>query len=187
MNNHQIKLNDKFLFFKNTPGDINEHFETLKSYASKSESIVEMGVGRIISTWALLSGMPVKLISYDINHPEIHGSDINEVYDICKNLNIRYEFFKADTSKIEIDPTDLLFIDTWHVYSHLKIELEKHSLKCKKYIILHDTETFGLRGESPGHEGLLKAVDEFLISDKNWVIKEIYKNNNGLMILERIN
>jgi hypothetical protein len=42
--------------------------------------------------------------------------------------------------------------------------------------------TFGLQTKI----GLKPAVDDFLNENKNWKIKEIYTNNNGLTILERV-
>ena len=34
--------------------------------------------------------------------------------------------------------------------------------------------------------GLGKAIDEFLLENSNWKIKEKYVNNNGLTVLEKI-
>jgi len=49
---------------------------------------------------------------------------------------------------------------------------------------LHDTVTFGDVG-SDGGEGLLKAVREFLVDNKDWYIYRHYKNCNGLMVLRK--
>ena len=37
------------------------------------------------------------------------------------------------------------------------------------------------------NKGLWPAIEEFLDSNKNWKIKERFRNNNGLTILEKIN
>ena len=102
--------------------------------------------------------------------------------------------------QIDIEETDLLFIDTLHRYGQLKLELKKHSSKCKKYIILHDTTTFGDVGETASklmidpvtggmqlipRKGLWPAVEEFLKENKNWKLKERFTHNNGLTVLER--
>jgi hypothetical protein len=42
------------------PSDINEHLITLKEYSEECDTITEMGVRWIVSTWALLSGNPKK-------------------------------------------------------------------------------------------------------------------------------
>ena len=48
---------------------------------------------------------------------------------------------------------DLLFIDTSHTREQLAQELEAFSRYTKRYIILHDTETFGKRDELVHDEG----------------------------------
>ena len=102
---------------------------------------------------------------------------------------------------------DLTFIDTWHVYGQLKRELEKFSKVTNKYIIMHDTTIDEIDGETirrddmnaeeqtlesgiPLNEinkGLKPAIDEFLENNSNWKIKEVFTNNNGLTVLEKVN
>lgn len=166
--------------------DINEHLPALKTYSTGCDLVVEMGVRSIVSTWAFLDARPKKLISIDINHPNTCGGNLDLVKKLCELENINFEFIQGDTTKMEIPECDLLFIDTWHVYDQLKKELELHSGKVKKYIIFHDTTTFGIVGETPTYRGLNFAIEEFLAVNKNWVIEKVYTNNNGLTILKRI-
>ena len=49
---------------------------------------------------------------------------------------------------IDVGPTDLLFVDTWHVYAQLKRELDTHGHHVRKYIVLHDTTLDGDKGTS---------------------------------------
>ena len=55
-----------------------------------------------------------------------------------------------------------------------------------KYIIFHDTTTFGQVGEGGQYPGLNPAINEFLLDNDDWFIKEIFTNNNGLTVLERL-
>ncbi len=48
------------------PSDINEHLPVIKKYAEMCDSITEMGVRYVVSTWALLSGSPKSITCYDI-------------------------------------------------------------------------------------------------------------------------
>ena len=96
-----------------------------------------------------------------------------------------FVFHQADVLWVDIEETDLLFIDTLHDYEQLVQELALHARKARKYIVLHDTTTFGETGETPGHRGLWPAVEEFL-SRGGFQVKERYSNNNGLTVLERI-
>ena len=188
---------DYYEFYKNTPSDINEHLETFQRYSSECETIVEMGVRGITSTWAFLMGQPKKMISIDFQSPEFFGGDINEVYRICNDLGIEYNFRLENTLECDIEECDLLFIDTWHDFLQLKSELYRHHSKVNKYIILHDTNSFGFRDEDLYSEydmgrkesnlpkGLIASVDEFLFHNREWFIYERFANNNGITILKR--
>ena len=166
---------------KNSNLDISEHLETLKRYAEQSESIVEMGVRRMVSTFSFIKGVPKKLTCIDAVHPREYLEDNADLFDvtveICNVLGIDFEFILGDTLKIEIEPCNLLFIDTLHTFDQLSIELKLHGSKSKKWIILHDIES--------AKDELIPAVMQFLLQNTEWFIKEIYRNNNGLMILER--
>lgn len=192
-----------------TYSDIFEHIPTLNKYASECETVVECGMRSVVSSWGFANGLlnnnskNKQLISVDLDYsPNVEG-----LKQACKQSGINFIFVMADDTKINLEPCDLLFIDTFHVYQHLKTELELHADKVKKYIIMHDTEVDKIYGEcirnnwdavkisqETGYpvEGIVKglqpAIDEFLDSHKDeWVVKEIFDNNNGLMILERIN
>jgi hypothetical protein len=191
-------ISEQFQVRVKSPSDINEHLETLKKYGSECEHITEMGVRTVVSTWAFLEAKPKRLVSIDIQECPIQLAS-----ELAKEAGIDFEFIQADTGKPELDieETDLLFIDTWHVYDQLKVEFKLHSNKARKYIVLHDTTTFGELGESgstlminPANgnmelmrmRGLWPAVEEFLQENKNWSLKERFTHNNGLTVLERI-
>jgi hypothetical protein len=186
----------KFEYFKNTPSDINEHFDTLLKYASECENIVEFGIRGICSTWAFLAAKPKKLISYDIKNPEYFGGNLDEIIFAAKESNIEFIFIEGDTTKITIPNTDLLFIDTWHTYDQLSLELKIHASNVNKYIILHDTTTYEWKDETFQHVntwsnnfiggGLWKAVNEFLEINPLWSIKERFVNNNGLTVIQKL-
>ena len=172
-------INEQYEFQCKRNSDINEHLPILKKYSEECDHITEMGVRDVVSTWAFLMGNPKKLISYDI-------CQINEnmILDSIKDTNIEFQFILSDTTKIEIEETDLLFIDTLHTYEQLKVELELHGNKSKKYIIFHDTILFGNRGER-GDIGLNPAIIEFIEKNPHWIKHEVFTNNNGLTILKR--
>lgn len=189
-----IKLNSRYLEIKygnavdkafneckNHPCDADEHFEVFKKYAKECRHITEFGVRDVYTTIAWLAAKPDELVSYDIYlSPNIWTADT-----LAKQNNVKFTFMHRDVLKEEIAETDLLFIDTKHTYSQLIQELNKHASKVKKYIIMHDVTSFGLKGEE-NEEGLWKAIHEFLLSTKEWHIREHHYNNNGILILERI-
>lgn len=185
--------------------DIYEHLPTLKNYASRSKHITEMGVRGIVSTWAFLAGRPNVLRSYDMLHPREFGasSELNDVINTANENRIDFRFIEQDVLKANIAGTDLLFIDTWHVYKQLTQELRLHSPKVRKWIILHDTTSCAYRDEE-GYEkelgekfanpllegqpqGIWPAVEMFIHrNSQDWKILERFTNCQGLTILERI-
>jgi hypothetical protein len=169
-----------------TTSDINEHLPVLKKYSEECDIIVELGVRTIVSTWAFLLGNPKKLISVDIKHPsEYKSNDLSIVEEISKEMGIEFDFILSDSRTVNIPECDLLFIDTLHTYDQIKKELEVHSKKVKKYIILHDTQTFRTIGEVNNEVGIWPAVEEFLSNNPEWFIFEELKNNNGLTIIKK--
>jgi hypothetical protein len=174
----------KFTELSQTPSDINEHLVVLRYYADQCNHVTELGVRRGVSTWAFLSSMAKRVVSVDVNHPDDSGGSLQEMRDASAEAMIDFTFILADDLSIELEETDLLFIDTLHTYGHLKKELELHSGKARKYIIFHDTAQYAHVGVDGGM-GIWPAIQEFLDSNPGWRIKEAYENNNGLMILER--
>lgn len=169
-----------------TYSDIYEHLPTLKKYTEECQHVTEMGVRYVVSTYAFMMGKPKRLISYDILPVENFGINRMDLKKLAHDNGVFFDFYVGDTTKIEIEDTDLLFIDTWHVYQQLIVELRLHGNKSKKYIIMHDTTKFGEMGECGEGEGLMKAVHEFIESNPHWVIYEKFENNNGLTILKRV-
>jgi len=157
---------------------INEHLGILTQYAQEVDHITEFGVERGNSTAAFLLGQPKVLRSYDIV-PLACEEDLGKLKG-----ETDFKFIQKDVLKVDIDRTDLLFIDTYHDFSQLYAELFSHAFKVNKYILLHDTESFGMRGQHES-DGLLPAIAKFLLYNTEWRVKTHYKNCNGLSVLER--
>lgn len=190
------EIKNYYNYCHSTPSDINEHLPKLLEYAYSSETITEMGVRWVSSTWAFLLSNPKKLISYDI----VKHDNVDEVIRLSQKYGINYEFIEQDVLKTEIDETELLFVDTLHTYNQLILELNLHAKKVNKFIILHDTVSFGrvdenvydhaselIKNFDNNKHGLVTAVEDFLKSEEGlkWEIHEHYENNNGLMILKK--
>ena len=161
---------------------INEHLETIHHYACQAGFIVEFGSGFCNSTWALLAGMPKKMRCYDVNRWSPYFEQV-EAAAIMTGMD--FAFIKADTSQVTIDPCDLLFIDSRHTFAHCQAELAHNGSLVGRWIIFHDTTTFGEKGEDSG-TGLWPAIEQFIAANPHWKIKERFTHNNGLTVLERI-
>lgn len=192
-------IEKKFLEKCSIASDISEHLPTLLRYGKECKHITEMGTRDVVSTWAWLMAKPEKLVCYDI----VRSPNIDEAIEASEGV---LGFIEADVLKVEIEPTDLLFIDTLHTYSQLKQELALHAKNIKKYIIFHDIVTYGHTPE-PSHfkthagivsqhprvlknyvandKGIMPAIEEFLRDNPQWKEKERFNNNNGLLVIER--
>lgn len=189
------------------PSDINEHLGILYELSSECDSVLECGVRTVVSTWAFINGLidnnstVKRLVCCDLEK----SPSINEVESICKENSIDFSFITENDLNITMTDFSMIFIDTWHIYGHLKRELNKMHSYAKKYIVMHDTEIDKIHGESircnwnitqqslesgyPEEEircGLGKAIDEFLTEHPEWKIMTHFTNNNGLTVLERV-
>ena len=95
-----------------------------------------------------------------------------------------FRFIRGETLTLEPIACDLLFIDTRHTREQLAAELNRHAPACRRRIALHDTHTFGERGEDGG-PGLLPAIREFLTANPEWFVMSHVEVNHGFMVLSR--
>lgn len=175
-----MTIDELFEKAKSTATDINEHLETLKEYASKCDHVTEFGIRHGNSTIAFLAAKPKHLHSYDIViQPEVY-----EIYKLKGETDFRV-IQQSTLSMDPVEPTDLLFIDTEHNYDQLVAELQIHGKQAKKWIILHDTETYKHVGDPSTKRGLFPAIVEFLAWNREWRLEKEYTNNNGLTVLAR--
>jgi len=203
----QHRLASQFRAVCSTPEDISEHCAVLAAYARQCAHITEAGVRWGISSWALLQGLDWStaanktLISIDLSLTPSFQS----IKEVSQQLGINYSFVVGNDLEVELQSTDLAFIDTWHVYGHLKRELARFAPLTRKFIILHDTTIDAIHGESVRNgwnieeqarqhnllpeevaRGLWPAVEEFLQSNPCWVLHMRLTNNNGLTVLKRV-
>lgn len=172
------QLKDDFINLRISPtdwlGDSPTRFDTYSRYASMVDTIVEFGVYTGLSTTAFLYGKPKKMRSYDITSKFL--SIMPELYHYSKNENIDFEFNIGNSLEVDIDNTDLLFIDTVHKKKHTAAELQRHFKNVNKYIIFHDTTAW---------PGVFEAAVEFLIKNNDWFIVEHCNKNSGLLVLKK--
>ena len=216
INKNINKTNDNYEYIKNrfthicnSYSDIHEHLPTLYNYAKECNSIIECGVRGCVSSWAFVLGLidNKNNLSKKIILNDIEVCDIDDLLCNTKNIyNLQVEYKWCSDLDLEVDGNvDLVFIDTLHVYGQLKRELEKFSKITNKYIIMHDTTVDEIYGEcirlnlniekmskitNYTHDeltkGLKPALDEFLLNNNDWVIHDIFINNNGLTVLKKI-
>lgn len=181
------ELEARFQDAKNTPSDINEHLELIREYASRVEHVTEFGMrGANGSTVALLAAQPATFVSWDINPHAVVSQTVLDL--LSERGRTDFQPRVGNTLNINIEETDLLFIDTLHTYKQLKAELDRHATKVRKYIIFHDTKTFGAKGEDGNEPGLRAAIRWLQVAKMFplWQLVEDRDNNNGLVVLEML-
>lgn len=173
-----MNLEDLYHLRWNQPHNINEHLPVLRTLATECEAVVEIGTRDAVSTTGLLAGQPGSLTTWDIE-PSSAADALREHAG-----RTRYDVRQGDSRYIEIGPCDLLLVDSLHTREQLAIELTRHATNVRRWILLHDTVTFGQTGEDGG-QGLLVAVWEFLRDFPEWRQVAEWRNNNGLTLLRR--
>jgi hypothetical protein len=183
--------------------DINRLLPILNKYAKHCSHITEMGVRGGKSTWSLLASFPEKMVSYDI----VYHPNIDMIRDAANAAGIIFEFIQKDVLSVDIEITDLLFLDTLHHFYQLTEELNRHSNKVRKYIIIHDTNTYAYKNEripkdvsealqingidiskysTTSQKGLMPAINNFLNDNPEWKLLKHIKKNNGMTIVEKL-
>lgn len=200
----QETLEDKYNDACAHPSDINQHLETLYEYSLKSRHITECGVRNVVSSYAFAFGLSKIPGSRFVQVDPFKSDQIDSFHELCVGNGIDHVFHEKSDLESPMEKTDLLFIDTWHVYAQLKRELERWHSNVTQYIIMHDTTVDGELGESircgwdtaaeaakfgyPKEEierGLWPAVEEFVAAHPEWKIEARYTHNNGLTVLSK--
>jgi len=198
-------LEDQYKIKSTTPSDINEHLPTLRKLAEECTHVTEAGVRSVVSSYAFATALKGKpdhiLVQVDL----VKSSNVIQFESECKTEGVNTIFYEESDLTCPLADTDLLFIDTWHCYGHLKRELARWHSYAKKYIVMHDTTVDEWLGQAvrcnenaviqskesgiPVDEitrGLWPAIDEFLKDRPEWLLEKRYTNNNGLTILKRV-
>ncbi len=199
------QLRDLYIKHSQQTSDINEHLPVLENLAKQCASVTEIGIRTVVSTWSCLHGLsksPYQTRSYvgiDLAPPP--RSKLLLAKRLANAHGIAFHFIRANDMDIDIEPSDMLFIDSLHTYCHLTYELEKFSHYINKFIVMHDTSApWGDRDDTEYHgdyseypasfdrnkRGLWPAVEDFLANHKEWKLLERRFNNHGLTILERV-
>ena len=200
----QLELQNHYELSCRQPSDINEHVYTLRSLAKECSSVVEIGMRTMVSSWGILRGLsesPFASRSYlgiDIDPPP--AETLKVARQLSEDNGISFSFLEANDMSVDIELTEMLFIDSLHTYCHLTYELQKFSPKVSKYIAMHDTSTSFGNIDDTGYQGdyleyppeydrkkrgLWPAIEDFLQRHPEWVLHEHHMNNNGFTILKR--
>lgn len=177
-------------------GDSDKHLMTLFSIVvqTNSKNILELGVRGGSTTLPLLVGA-------HITEGKVTSVDIENTNFICPSeLAPHWEFVKSDAIKYLEScsgrecPWDIVFIDDWHAYEHVKKELEllDFQVSPSTVILLHDLmyadyqphyhSDIAVQNGQWAKGGPYRAVAE--LNTNFWEFSTI-PANNGLTILRK--
>ncbi len=172
-------LDDAYHLAAETVSDINQHIPKLRELAAQCESVTELGNRQGVSTTALLAGQPKRFDTYDVRYSKAVQHLVAVRGETAMQMHV------ADALTVDIDETDMLFIDTQHTAEQLTAELARHAGKVRRWIVLHDTHIFGERGEGGG-PGLLPALRHFMREKTEWSVISHTIVNHGLTVIGRL-
>jgi glycosyltransferase involved in cell wall biosynthesis len=182
-------LDETFEFLKQTPRDLDEHFDTLKELTMRvSENNPEATVceftKRRESTIAFLAGRPRALFSFQREMDPL----VTMVAPRLAGAHTQFTLSQADPINIDpINPCDILYIDSEHTADRLLQELTIHASSVRRFIILRGTTMNAIAGEVPGSQGLGVAVAKYVEHnpDEGWFVAAHFANQYGITVLSR--
>lgn len=199
-------LADVIEFIIITPRDLDQHVNAFMQWAIDCDSAVEV-TKRRESTAFLLGALgrkacagkckkescekeSCKQVAYVTSFQEEADSLIGLLQDIVKShegrpLEFTVSQANHDTMLETIPEADLLFIDTRHTGTRLHAELEAYAPKIAKRILIHDTATFGVKGEDDG-KGMFWAIRKFITENPEWFIAEHKEHQYGMTVLSKV-
>ncbi len=136
--------------------DISRHMETLFNYARKSRSVLELGSRQSLSTVALACGLadqdcPNRRLDV-VDLDPIDSAFVPIVEAVCRFNEVECNLHPKTNDlafPVQERSWDMVFIDSLHCYGQLRRELHRYAPHVRKYIALHDTVSWGERGEGP--------------------------------------
>lgn len=178
-----MTLEEEYKILCDRHSDINDALPALRHYASLCRTVTEFGIRDGVSTVALLAAQPERLISYDIG---LNIPRLEHLYILRGRTKFSYHM--GDTRFIDIEPTDMLFIDTLHTYGQLSWELFRHAGKVIRFLVFHDTSGFRFQDEvetATEKKGLWPAIEEMMARERCWEIVFELQSGFGLTVLQR--
>ncbi len=175
-----MDLQKTFEHFRAKPSDFNEHFDAIREFVAKCQHVTEFG-SRDYGVIALLAGEPKVLRSYS---SQAEGPAFWKAEQLAKKMSgTRVLITHEDPNDIEdIEETDLFFYDPSK--SDLYRDLERHYAKLRRFIVVHDTDIYGVKMPD-GKPGLKLHLMRFMKAHPEWTVVYSTAKNYGLMVLSR--
>lgn len=167
---------------RSTPRDIEKHFDTLREYADKCETVVEI-TGRRETVIPFLVSKAKTIYTFGAEYDLLVKNFRTNRYSTNKDYKFRLVNKTADVQDIE--QTDLLFLDMEHNEKDVWDALTRFGDKVNKYLVFHDTSAFGEKGDNGG-PGVMPAIRRWLKEKPEWTVVYSSDIQHGLLVLSRL-
>lgn len=162
-----------------TPSPLQLHLPVLCDLARECKHVTDVGTGEGKAALAFLWAQPNTLVCVDV----VQHSFVESLKSMAGTTQLT--FHRADSMEIDLDETDLLFLDTRHDGPLLQEELRRHANKVRKYLVLHGTAKYADQGETQTQPGIKRVIDEFLTGN-TFRVQQVFEEGEGLNVLARV-
>lgn len=180
-------LDELYDAVKKTPRDLDQHADYVRELASSSPRVTAF-VKRREWNVILAAARPQSLVVYQKEDDPLLKA-VHEAIKAEQTSSGRTYATTvgggADSLAVDIEPTDLLVIDTVHSSERLGAELQRHAGKVSERILVRGTGAFGEQAEGSNDPGLLHAVRSFVKERPEWTVTHHTSEQYGLTVLSR--
>lgn len=171
-------IEDAYQFVRKVPRDFDQHMPKLRELADQCEHVTEFSIRRE-SCIALCASKAKTIISRNSEQTDPLMMQIQQA------LGVRLQHFDRNVTPPDIFETDLLFLNTVHTGERVMQQLQSYAKFVKRYIVLHNTQIYGERGED-GQIGIMVAARGFMRSNPEWSVVYHTIDQYGLTVLSRL-
>ena len=166
----------------NLERDSNRHMPKLRELADNCKTVTDISI-RQESFIALAASKAEVVYSHSNEHNtltdhvvKLRGKFVQRLSAIPQNI-------------IQIQPTDLLFLNTTHTANQVSKELAVFAPSVRHYIVLHNTMIYGETGEGHTEQapvpGILLSVRHFMRQNPEWSVIYHSTEQFGLTVLSK--
>jgi predicted dithiol-disulfide oxidoreductase (DUF899 family) len=154
-------------------GDMHRRIDFIQQTFTGVQTITEFGPFQGCSTAAWLSLRPKKFVTVD----QGISLDVDLYKKAAQEINVDFQFIQSSDLEIDIEPCELLFIDTVHTAEHTYQELQRHADKISQYLVFHDVAEPRFR--------TLAGIRNWWKFHPEWKLKYQDSDDCGFLVLEK--
>ena len=154
-------------------GDMYRRIDFIQQTFTDVQTITEFGPYQGCSTAAWLSLRPKKFVTVD----QGVRLDVDLYKKAAQEINVDFQFIQGSDLEIDIEPCELLFIDTVHTEEHTYQELQRHADKVSRYLVFHDV--------AEPRFGTLAGIKRWWKNYPEWKLKYQDSDDCGFLVLEK--